>query len=97
MREYPPLPLGFPKASRVIHACGAHNEADFREFGEYEGERTAMPGEQTMFGWEVVYTKFFGVPGIPMPVYCLICCKGIFGAVRTFLGSSLFDYPDQAF
>ena len=62
MREYPPLPLGFPKASRVIHACGAHNEADFREFGEYEGERTAMPGEQAMFGWEVVYTKFFGVP-----------------------------------
>ena len=58
----PPLPLGFPKASRAIHACGAHNEADFREFGEYEGERTAMPGEQAMFGWEVVYTKFFGVP-----------------------------------
>ena len=21
-----------------------------------------MPGEQAMFGWEVVYTKFFGVP-----------------------------------
>ena len=58
----PPLPLGFPKASRAIHACGAHNEADFREFGEYEGERTAMSGEQAMFGWEVVYTKFFGVP-----------------------------------
>ena len=48
MREYPPLPLGFPKASRVIHACGAHNEADFREYGEYEGERTAMPGVQAI-------------------------------------------------
>ena len=30
---YPPLPLGFPEASRVIHAFGAHNEADFREYG----------------------------------------------------------------
>ena len=62
MRESPSAPLGFPKASRVIHACGAHNEADFREYGEYEGERTAMPGEQAMFDWEFVYTKFYGVP-----------------------------------
>ena len=29
----PPLPIGFPKASLVIHTCGAHNEADFREYG----------------------------------------------------------------
>ena len=64
MRESPPLPLGFPKASRVIHTCGAHNEADFREYGEYEGERTTMPGEQALFDWEFVYTKFFGVPRV---------------------------------
>ena len=44
----PPLPLGFPEASRVIHAFGAHNEADFREYGKYEGERTTMPGEQAI-------------------------------------------------
>ena len=25
-----------------------------------------MPGEQPMFGWEVVYTKFFGVPKITL-------------------------------
>ena len=47
----PPLPIGFPKASRVIHACGAHNEADFREYGEYEGERTTMPGVQAIVGF----------------------------------------------
>ena len=33
MRESPSAHIGFPEASLVIHACGAHNEADFREYG----------------------------------------------------------------
>ena len=55
-----PLPIGFPKASRVIHACGAHNEADFREYGEYEGERATMPGEQATVWLGVCLHKIFG-------------------------------------